>query len=73
MAFNPDFAAIGEAFVAHYYGAFDVLDPAQRVQSLSALYDPDNSYMTFEGAQAKGRDAILAKFSVCLHFCYICK
>lgn len=65
MSFNPDFVAIGEAFVSHFYSAFDVNDPNQRVQALSGLYDPENSYMTFEGVQVKGRDAILQKFSVC--------
>lgn len=29
------------------------------------MYDPENSYMTFEGQQAKGRDGILQKFTVC--------
>ncbi|KAE9550894.1 hypothetical protein FO519_005897 [Halicephalobus sp. NKZ332] len=63
MSFNPDFNAIGEAFVSHFYSAFDVNDPNQRAQALSGLYDPENSYMTFEGVQVKGRDAILQKFS----------
>uniref|UniRef100_A0AC35FC19 NTF2-related export protein n=1 Tax=Panagrolaimus sp. PS1159 TaxID=55785 RepID=A0AC35FC19_9BILA len=63
MAFNPDFLSIGEAFVNHYYSTFDVQDPNARVQGLCALYDPENSYMTFEGVQVKGRDLILQKFS----------
>lgn len=64
MNFNPDYDQIGNAFTAHYYSKFDVNDPAVRTSGLSDLYDPENSYMTFEGVQARGRDAILQRFAV---------
>uniref|UniRef100_A0A7E4VPA1 NTF2-related export protein n=1 Tax=Panagrellus redivivus TaxID=6233 RepID=A0A7E4VPA1_PANRE len=61
MAYNPDFATIAEQFVAHYYGTFDVADANQRIAGLSPLYDPTNSYVTFEGNQVCGREAILQR------------
>lgn len=64
MNFNVDFEAIGNAFVQHYYRTFDNPDPNARTAGLSDLYDPLNSYMTFEGVQVKGRQAILEKFAV---------
>ncbi len=64
MTYNPNFEEIGNAFVAHYYLKFDVFDGATRSAGLSDLYDPSNSYLTFEGVQVRGRDAILNKFSV---------
>uniref|UniRef100_A0A0N4U8L9 Transmembrane protein 208 n=1 Tax=Dracunculus medinensis TaxID=318479 RepID=A0A0N4U8L9_DRAME len=63
MNFNVDFEAIGNAFVQHYYRTFDNPDPNARTAGLSDLYDPLNSYMTFEGVQVKGRQAILEKFA----------
>ena len=63
MSFNADYETIGNAFVQHYYSKFDVGDGTARAQGLADLYDADNSYMTFEGIQVKGRDAILGKFS----------
>ncbi|CAD6198889.1 unnamed protein product [Caenorhabditis auriculariae] len=63
MAFNPEYDSIAKAFVQHYYSKFDQGDGAARAQGLSDLYDPENSYMTFEGDQCKGRDGILQKFS----------
>ncbi|CAJ0574120.1 unnamed protein product, partial [Mesorhabditis spiculigera] len=63
MSFNMEYETIGNAFVGHYYQKFDVQDPQLRAQGLADLYDPDNSYMTFEGVQVRGRDAILQKFS----------
>uniref|UniRef100_A0A1I7XEN5 NTF2 domain-containing protein n=1 Tax=Heterorhabditis bacteriophora TaxID=37862 RepID=A0A1I7XEN5_HETBA len=63
MSFNPDYENIATAFVQHYYSKFDQGDGMARAQGLSDLYDPENSYMTFEGVQCKGRDGILAKFS----------
>ncbi|GMR53116.1 hypothetical protein PMAYCL1PPCAC_23311 [Pristionchus mayeri] len=62
MSFNPEYDSIGNAFVTHYYSMFDQGDPMIRAQGLSTLYDTENSYMTFEGVQMKGRDAILQKF-----------
>lgn len=64
MNFNPNFEAIGNAFVQHYYSKFDVTDTNIRTTGLSDLYDPENSYMTFEGVQSRGRDAILQRFAV---------
>ncbi|VDO44384.1 unnamed protein product [Haemonchus placei] len=63
MNFNPDYETIATAFVQHYYSKFDQGDGMARAQGLGDLYDPENSYMSFEGVQCKGRDAILAKFS----------
>ncbi|MFH4974061.1 hypothetical protein AB6A40_000770 [Gnathostoma spinigerum] len=63
MNFNPNFEEIGNAFVQHYYAKFDVTDSCVRCTGLSDLYDPLNSYMTFEGVQVKGRDNILMKFN----------
>ncbi|CAO4361979.1 Protein CBR-RAN-4 [Caenorhabditis briggsae] len=63
MSFNQDYANVANAFIGHYYSLFDVPDGAARAQGLSDLYDPDNSYMTFEGQQARGRAAILEKFT----------
>ncbi|VDN01505.1 unnamed protein product [Thelazia callipaeda] len=63
MNFNPNFEEIGNAFIQHYYSKFDVTDPSTRSAGLSDLYDPLNSYMTFEGVQVKGRDLILQKFA----------
>lgn len=69
MNFNPSFEEIGNAFIQHYYSKFDVQDPSARSSGLSDLYDPMNSYMTFEGVQVKGRDSILQKFAVSTFFC----
>lgn len=66
MNFNPDYENIATAFVQHYYSKFDQGDGMARAQGLGDLYDPENSYMSFEGVQCKGRDSILAKFSVSL-------
>uniref|UniRef100_A0A914WKA1 Nuclear transport factor 2 n=1 Tax=Plectus sambesii TaxID=2011161 RepID=A0A914WKA1_9BILA len=62
QGFNPNFEAIGNAFVQHYYQKFDTVDATARTVGLQDLYDVANSYMTFEGVQVKGRDAILQKF-----------
>ncbi len=48
MALNPNYEAIGKAFVQQYYQMFD--DPAQRAQ-LANLYNAEQSLMTFEGQQ----------------------
>ncbi|KAK0425033.1 hypothetical protein QR680_008995 [Steinernema hermaphroditum] len=63
MSFNPNFEEIGTAFIQHYYSKFDVSDITARSQGLSDLYDPQNSYLTFEGNQVRGRDQILQKFA----------
>ncbi|KAK6054169.1 hypothetical protein COOONC_08325, partial [Cooperia oncophora] len=63
MNFNPDYETIATAFVQHYYSKFDQGDGMARAQGLGDLYDTENSYMSFEGVQCKGRDAILAKFT----------
>jgi len=47
-----------------YYSKFDVPDGQTRAMNLQDLYDPENSIMTFEGVQVRGRQAILEKFSV---------
>lgn len=70
MNFNPNFEQIGNAFVAHYYSKFDVQDAAMRATAMADLYDPDNSYLTFEGVQMRGRQAILEKFGVRSASCF---
>lgn len=65
MNFNPDYENIATAFIGHYYSQFDQSDAALRAQGLGDLYDPEHSYMSFEGVQCRGREGILAKFSVC--------
>ncbi|GMT00262.1 hypothetical protein PENTCL1PPCAC_22436 [Pristionchus entomophagus] len=62
MSFNPEYEQIGNQLVSYYYSKFDVGDPMIRAQGLCDLYDPANSYMTFEGVQMKGQEAILQKF-----------
>lgn len=64
MSYNPNFEQIGNSLVQLYYSKFDVGDGQQRALNLQELYDPEQSIMTFEGAQARGRQAILEKFSV---------
>ena len=64
MNFNPEYENIANAFIQHYYAKFDQSDPMARAQGLSDLYDPEHSYMTFEGVQCKGRNGILEKFTV---------
>lgn len=53
MAYNPNFEQIGVAFVQLYYSKFDVGDAMTRTAGLAELYDPDNSFLTFEGQQFK--------------------
>jgi hypothetical protein len=60
MALNPNYETIGQEFVAHFYRLFD--DPATRAQLIN-LYNPENSLLTFEGAQFKGSLAIMEKIS----------
>lgn len=48
----------------HYYSKFDVPDAQVRTAGLNDLYDPEHSFMTFEGNQVRGRQAILEKFGV---------
>eukprot|EP00730_Choanoeca_flexa_P010556 TRINITY_DN18617_c0_g1_i1.p1 TRINITY_DN18617_c0_g1~~TRINITY_DN18617_c0_g1_i1.p1 ORF type:complete len:127 (+),score=19.30 TRINITY_DN18617_c0_g1_i1:195-575(+) len=54
---NPEFAAIGNAFVQHYYELF-MGDRSQLLQ----LYQ-DDSLMSFEGAQVQGLEGIGEKLS----------
>ena len=53
MALNPQYDAIGKAFVQQYYTLFD--DANQRA-NLSQLYNPTESLMTFEGVQMQVND-----------------
>ena len=59
MALNPQYDAIGKAFVQQYYALFD--DPAQR-GNLAQLYNPEQSLMSFEGVQVQGTAKIMEKF-----------
>lgn len=63
-AYNPNYESIGVAFVQHFYSKFDVPDAQLRTTGLHDLYDAEHSFMTFEGNQVKGRQAILEKFGV---------
>lgn len=60
MALNPQYEAIGKAFTQQYYALFD--DAAQRPQ-LVALYNAEQSLMTFEGQQMQGSAKIMEKIS----------
>lgn len=64
MSYNPNFEQIGNALIQLYYSKFDVADGPTRAQGLLDLYDAEESIMTFEGSQVKGRQAILERFSV---------
>ena len=52
---NPNFEAIGKAFIEHYYKLFDT----NRTE-LKVFYR-DDSMLTFEGVQAQGAAAIVEK------------
>jgi len=58
MALNPQYEEIGKGFVQQYYAIFD--DPTQR-PNLVALYNNDQSFMTFEGQQLQGAAKIMEK------------
>jgi len=60
MALNPQYDAIGKAFVQQYYTLFD--DAAQRHQLVN-LYNANESLMTFEGVQMQGAPKIMEKIS----------
>merc|ERR1712150_79282 len=60
MTLNPQYEAIGRAFVQRFYMLFD--DAAQRPQ-LAALYKADQSLMTFEGVSMQGAAKIMEKIS----------
>merc|ERR1712020_751283 len=60
MALNPNYDAIGKAFVQQYYALFD--DAAQRPQLIS-LYNTNESLLTFEGVQMQGSAKIMEKIS----------
>jgi hypothetical protein len=68
MSYNPNFEEIGNSLVQLYYSKFDVGTGQERAMNLQELYDVDNSIMTFEGAQFRGRNAILEKFAVSIHY-----
>ncbi|XP_026805027.1 probable nuclear transport factor 2 [Rhopalosiphum maidis] len=57
---NPAYEAIGKGFVQQYYVLFD--DPSQR-PSLAAMYNPETSFMTFEGVQLQGTVKIMEKLN----------
>jgi ketosteroid isomerase-like protein len=59
---NPEFAALGQQFVGHYYPTFD----ADRSQLVS-LYN-ESSVCTYEGTQIMGRDAIMQHLTQSLTF-----
>ncbi|XP_003373837.1 nuclear transport factor 2 [Trichinella spiralis] len=62
MVYNPDFENVGMAFVQHFYNLFDVSNGDQRKASIADLYDNENSYVTFEGNQIKGKNAVLEMY-----------
>ncbi|XP_026272490.1 probable nuclear transport factor 2 isoform X2 [Frankliniella occidentalis] len=60
MALNPAYEEIGKGFVQQYYALFD--DPAQR-PNLVNMYNPETSFMTFEGIQLQGSKNIMEKLT----------
>mmetsp|Transcript_905 Transcript_905/g.2810 ORF Transcript_905/g.2810 Transcript_905/m.2810 type:complete len:135 (-) Transcript_905:269-673(-) len=56
-AVNPQFQAIGKAFVDHYYRTFD-----SNRAGLAALYQGE-SMLTFEGEQFQGAQGIMQKLT----------
>jgi len=58
MALNPNYESIGKAFTDQYYQMFD--NPATRAQ-LQALYNAEQSLMSFEGQQMQGSAKIMEK------------
>jgi hypothetical protein len=60
MALNPNYEQIGKAFTQEYYALFD--NPATRGQ-LQALYNADQSLMSFEGQQMQGAVKIMEKIA----------
>lgn len=60
MAINPNFNEIGKAFTDQYYQMFD--NAATRGQ-LQALYNPEQSLMSFEGQQMQGAAKIMEKIA----------
>ena len=61
MALNPNFDQIGKAFIQQYYAMFD--NPATRGQ-LGALYNAEQSFLSFEGQQMQGTAKIMEKIGV---------
>ncbi|XP_050535345.1 probable nuclear transport factor 2 [Daktulosphaira vitifoliae] len=60
MALNPQYEAIGKGFVGQYYQMFD--DASQRA-SLVTMYNPETSFMSFEGVPLQGANKIMEKFN----------
>ncbi|KAI1727690.1 nuclear transport factor 2 (NTF2) domain-containing protein [Ditylenchus destructor] len=58
QTYNPNFDQIGNAFVQHYYSKFNEPNPVLRAENLALLYHSENSFLTFEGNQVKGKQAI---------------
>jgi len=58
MSLNPNYEQIGKAFTEQYYNMFD--NPATRSQ-LQALYNADQSLLSFEGQQMQGVAKIMEK------------
>merc|ERR1712183_454509 len=58
MALNPNFNQIGEAFTKQYYALFD--NPAT-LGELAKLYNPEQSFLSFEGQQMQGTAKIMEK------------
>ncbi|XP_055304124.1 probable nuclear transport factor 2 [Sitodiplosis mosellana] len=60
MALNPQYEDIAKGFVQQYYALFD--DPNQRI-NLVHLFNAEQSFMTFEGAQLQGSAKIGEKLT----------
>jgi len=60
MALNPNYEQIGKAFTQQYYALFD--NAATRGQ-LQALYNAEQSLMSFEGQQMQGAAKIMEKIA----------
>jgi len=55
---NPQYEQIGKAFIDQYYQMFD--NPATRA-NLQALYNAEQSLLSFEGQQMQGAAKIMEK------------
>jgi len=58
MSLNPNYEAIGKAFIQQYYILFD--DISKR-HNLAGLYNEPHSLLTFEGCSFQGSGKIMEK------------
>jgi len=61
MAYNPDYLNIATQFIQYFYTR---LDSKSFGIGFEGFYDEQNSFLTFEGAQLRGRRDIMEKTEV---------